>query len=80
VKENRAVLNILLVEDSRTFREAFKSALQDRFPSSTVDEVISAEDALQRVSDLRHSRRLVVCEPLKAVVNLGPPQRWQLPA
>jgi Ca-activated chloride channel family protein len=32
------------------------------------------------VSDLRHSRRLVVCEPLKAVVNLGPPQRWQLPA
>jgi hypothetical protein len=30
------------------------------------------------VNDLRHSRRLVVCEPLKAVVNLGPPQRWQL--
>jgi len=49
VKENRTVLNILIVEDSRTFREAFKSALQDRFPSSTVDEVISAEDALQRI-------------------------------
>ena len=35
---------------------------------------------VSQVSDLRHSRRLVVCEPLKAVVNLGPPQRWQLPA
>jgi DNA-binding NarL/FixJ family response regulator len=48
-KEKRTVLNILLVEDSRTFREAFKSALQDRFPSSTVDDVVSAEDALQKI-------------------------------
>jgi predicted nucleotidyltransferase len=30
------------------------------------------------VNDLRHSRRLVICEPLKAVVNHGPPQRWRL--
>jgi two-component system sensor histidine kinase GlrK len=33
---------------------------------------------LLAVSDLRQSRRLVICEPLKAVVYLGPPQRWRL--
>ncbi|PKM96554.1 MAG: hypothetical protein CVU79_12870, partial [Elusimicrobia bacterium HGW-Elusimicrobia-3] len=30
-----------------------------------------------KVNDLRQSRRLEICEPLKAVVNQGPPQRWR---
>ena len=29
------------------------------------------------VKYLRHSRRLEICEPLKAVKNQGPPQRWR---
>jgi len=40
-------------------------------------KVFCAESA-EKVSDLRQSRRLVICEPLKAVVYLGPPQRWRL--
>lgn len=42
--------NILVVEDSRTFREAFKAGLQERFPSLTVDDVESAEDALEKIN------------------------------
>lgn len=44
------MLNILVVEDSRTFREALKAELQERLPSSTVEDVESAEDALQKIS------------------------------
>ena len=29
------------------------------------------------VNHLRHSRRLEICEPLKAVENHEPPQRWR---
>jgi DNA-binding NarL/FixJ family response regulator len=50
-KEKRTVLNILIVEDSRNFREFFTADLRTRFPSSTVHDVVSAEDALKKISD-----------------------------
>jgi DNA-binding NarL/FixJ family response regulator len=42
-------MNILIVEDNGSFREAFTSELRERFPSSALDEVESAEDALQKI-------------------------------
>ena len=74
------VYYILFRKRGREKAEYFLERVLPSLPLNPIpngfDDVIEAA----RVRDLRHSRRLVVCEPLKAVVNLGPPQRWQLPA
>ena len=44
----------------------------------TVYTISASAGAGGSVSDLRQNRRLVICEPLKAVIYLGPPQRWRL--
>jgi len=45
------VLSILIVEDSHTFREALEADLRDRFPCSAVSAVLSAEEALQKITE-----------------------------
>jgi len=39
-------LKVLLVEDSRLFRQVFKQLLQTRFPSLEIHEAANGEDAL----------------------------------
>ena len=42
-----------------------------------MDPAQSVAEELKRVRYLRLNRRLEICEPLKAVKNHGPPQRWR---
>ena len=44
------MLRVLLVEDNHIFREAFKNTLYDHFPSMTIDEAASSDEALQRIN------------------------------
>ncbi len=44
------MLRVLIVEDNRFFREAFKAALQERLPSLVVEEAGNGEEALERIS------------------------------
>jgi len=44
------MLRVLIVEDNRIFREAFKKRLDDRFPSIVVEEVASGDEALQKIN------------------------------
>jgi DNA-binding NarL/FixJ family response regulator len=44
------MLRILIVEDNRIFREAFKRRLDDHFPSIVVEEVANGDEALQRIN------------------------------
>ncbi len=46
------MLRVLLVEDNRIYREAFKDILRQHFPSMVIDEVVNAEEALQKVKQL----------------------------
>lgn len=43
------MLRVLLVEDNRTYREAFKENLHEYFPSMVIDEAATAEEALPKV-------------------------------
>jgi DNA-binding NarL/FixJ family response regulator len=44
------MLRILIVEDNRIFREAFKKRLDDHFPSIVVEEVGTGDEALQKIN------------------------------
>ena len=44
------MLRVLIVEDNRIFREAFKKRLGDHFPSIVVEEVGSGDEALQKIN------------------------------
>lgn len=46
-------LRVLIVEDSNLFRQFFREALHDRFPSIEIDEAIDGEEALQKIETLR---------------------------
>jgi DNA-binding NarL/FixJ family response regulator len=43
------MLRVLIVEDNRIFREAFKKGLVDYFPSMVIEEAGNADEALQRI-------------------------------
>jgi len=43
------MLRVLIVEDNRIFREAFKKGLVDYFPSMVIDEAGNADEALQKI-------------------------------
>jgi CheY-like chemotaxis protein len=44
---------VLIVEDSTLFRQLFKEALNNRFPSVEIHEAIDGEEALQKVETFR---------------------------
>ncbi len=44
------MLRVLIVEDNRIFREAFKKRLDDHFPSIVVEEVADGDEALQKIN------------------------------
>ena len=43
------MLRVLIVEDNRIFREAFKKGLLDNFPSMIIEEAANSDDALQKI-------------------------------
>ncbi len=45
------MLRVLIVEDNRKFREAFKKSLGDYFPSMVFEEAGDGEEALQKASE-----------------------------
>jgi DNA-binding NarL/FixJ family response regulator len=45
------MLKVLIVEDNRIFREAFKKGLLDYFPSMVVEEAGNGEEALQKIKE-----------------------------
>jgi CheY-like chemotaxis protein len=53
LKEMTEKLHVLLVEDSRIFRELFKSMLADQFPSMAIEEAENGEEALKKVETFR---------------------------
>jgi len=44
------MLRVLIIEDNQLFKDAFKTALQDRLPSLVIEEAGNSEEALQRIS------------------------------
>ena len=44
------MLRVLLVEDNRVYREAFKENLCRRFPTLLIDEAENGEEALQKIN------------------------------
>ena len=46
------MLKVLLVEDNRIYREAFKESLCQHFPSFTIDEAVNGEEALERITGI----------------------------
>jgi len=42
---------VLIVEDSRLFRQVFKELLRTRFPSFEIDEAANEKEALQTIKD-----------------------------
>jgi DNA-binding NarL/FixJ family response regulator len=43
------MLRVLIVEDNRIFREAFKRGLHDHFPSMVIEEAANGDEALQKL-------------------------------
>jgi len=43
-------LRVLIVEDHRLFREAFRTSLHERLPSVVIEEAGSGEEALRRIN------------------------------
>jgi len=43
------MLRVLIVEDNRIFREAFKKGLVDYFPSMVIEEAANGDEALQKI-------------------------------
>jgi len=48
----KPMLRVLLVEDNRIYREAFKENLCQHFPSLTIEEAVNGEEALQRITGI----------------------------
>jgi YesN/AraC family two-component response regulator len=46
------MLRVLLVEDNRIYREAFKQSLCQHFPSFTIDEAVNGEEALEKIAGI----------------------------
>ncbi len=46
------MLRVLIVEDNQIFREAFRTRLNDHFPSLVVREASNGDEALQEVGDM----------------------------
>jgi YesN/AraC family two-component response regulator len=44
------MLRVLIVEDNKIFREAFKRRLDDNFPSIVVEEAANGEEALEKIN------------------------------
>ncbi len=42
---------VLIVEDSRLYRQVLKENLHENFPSLTIDDAESGEEALQKISE-----------------------------
>jgi DNA-binding NarL/FixJ family response regulator len=47
------MLRVLIVEDNLVFREAFKTRLNDHFPSMVIKEASNGDEALQKVDETR---------------------------
>jgi DNA-binding NarL/FixJ family response regulator len=47
------MLRVLIVEDNRIFREAFKKGLLDYFPFMVIEEAASSDGALQKIKEDR---------------------------
>jgi len=45
------MLRVLIVEDNRIFREAFKKGLLDYFPSMVIQEAANGDEALQKIKE-----------------------------
>lgn len=45
------MLRVLIVEDNRIFREAFKKGLLDYFPSMVIEEATNGEEVLQKIKE-----------------------------
>ena len=45
------MLRVLIVEDNQIFREAFKTRLNDQFPSMVVKEASNGDEALQKLAE-----------------------------
>jgi DNA-binding NarL/FixJ family response regulator len=43
------MLRVLIVEDNRIFREAFKKSLFDYFPSMVIEEAANGDEALEKI-------------------------------
>ena len=43
------MLRVLIVEDNRIFREAFKKGLLDYFPSMVIEEAANSDEALRKI-------------------------------
>jgi len=48
-----AGFKVLVVEDSTLFRQLFKEAFHDRFPSVEIHEAVDGEEALRKIETLR---------------------------
>jgi DNA-binding NarL/FixJ family response regulator len=48
----KRLVKVLLVEDNRIYREAFKENLCQHFPSLTIEEAVNGEEALQRITGI----------------------------
>ena len=46
----KRMLRVLLVEDNRIYREAFKENLCQHFPSMLIDEAANGDEALQKIN------------------------------
>ena len=44
------MLRVLLVEDNRTYREAFKENLREHFPSVLIDEAENGNEAIKKIN------------------------------
>jgi two-component system response regulator YesN len=44
------MVRVLIVEDNRFFREAFRTILHERIPSVVIEEAGNGEEALQRIN------------------------------
>ena len=45
------MLRVLLVEDNRSYREAFKENLRDHFSSIVIEEAENGEEALKKINE-----------------------------
>ncbi len=43
------MLRVLIVEDNRIYREAFKKGLSDYFPSVVIEEAANGDEAFQKI-------------------------------
>ena len=46
------MVRVLIAEDNRVFREAFRTSLHERLPSLVIEEAGSGEEALQKIKGM----------------------------